>query len=138
MNLVKVDDYTVRMEFSVAYYAILANLSSVSFSGCQSDAFEASKYLKQFHKTYNAKVDDDAKAAGFTTWVQYFAAKRYNWTAAKVGVPSMGHGALPRSSLKAACSSATRTITRWTLRATNFRTSTPSRPLSSLTPRHLR
>ena len=90
MNLVKVDDYTVRLDFSTPYYAILPNLSSVSFSGCQGDIYESAKYLKQFHKKYNPKVEDDAKAAGFDTWVQYFASKRYNWTAAKLGVPTMG------------------------------------------------
>ncbi len=90
MNMVKVDPYTVRLEFSVPYYAILPNLSSVVFTGCQGDFFEASKYLKQFHKKYNPNVEADAKKAGFETWVQYFGAKRYYWYNARPDVPTMG------------------------------------------------
>ncbi len=90
MKVTKVDDYTVRLDFAVPYYAILPNLASVVFNGCQGDFFEASKYMKQFHPKYNPKVDDDAKAAGYKTWKELFAAKRYNWFQAKEGVPTMG------------------------------------------------
>ncbi len=90
MTMIKVDPYTVRLEFASPYYTILPNLSSVVFTGCQGDFFEASKYLKQFHKKYNPNVEADAKAAGYETWVQYFGAKRYYWYNARPDVPTMG------------------------------------------------
>ncbi len=90
MKVEKLDQYSVKFTFKIPYFAILPNLSSVVFTGCQGDIFEAAHYLKKFHKTYNPNVETDAKAAGFTTWVEFFGAKRYFWWAARPDVPTMG------------------------------------------------
>ncbi|MBI5668511.1 MAG: ABC transporter substrate-binding protein [Chloroflexi bacterium] len=90
MQVEKVDQYTVRFTFAVPYYAILPNLASVVFTGCQGDIFEAEHFMKQFHIKYNDKAEEDAKAAGFETWVQLFNAKRYYWWASRPDVPTMG------------------------------------------------
>jgi len=90
MTVEKVDQYTVRFNFSVPYYAILPNLSSVVFTGCQGDIFEASHYLQQFHITYNPNANEEAVAAGFDTWVQRFNSVRYFWWASRADVPTMG------------------------------------------------
>jgi len=90
MTVEKVDPYTVRFKFAIPNFAILTNLSSVVFTGCQGDAFEAAHYMKKFHKKYNDKVEAEAQAAGFKTWVQYFGAKRYYWYNARPDVPTMG------------------------------------------------
>jgi peptide/nickel transport system substrate-binding protein len=90
MTVTKVDDYTVSFEFAVPYSAILPNLAGIVFTGCQGDAFEASHYLKQFHKTYNPDVDAQAQEAGFDSWVQYFDSKRYYWYRVTPDVPTVG------------------------------------------------
>ncbi|MEW6581045.1 MAG: ABC transporter substrate-binding protein [Chloroflexota bacterium] len=90
MKVEKVDQYTVRLTFAIPYYAILPNLSSVVFTGCQGDFFEASHYLKQFHIKYNPNVEQEAKEAGFETWVQYLGSKRYFWWRVTEGVPTVG------------------------------------------------
>lgn len=87
----KVDAYTIRMTFAAPYYAITTYLAGPTFVGLQGAVFEASHYLKQFHKKYNDKVDEEAKAAGFETWVQYFSAKRYFWYGqVRPEIPTMG------------------------------------------------
>jgi peptide/nickel transport system substrate-binding protein len=90
MTVEKIDQYAVRFTFAVPYFSILANLSSVVFTGCQGDIFEASHYLQQFHITYNSDAATDATNAGFETWVQYFNSKRYFWWASRADVPTMG------------------------------------------------
>jgi peptide/nickel transport system substrate-binding protein len=51
--------------------------------------FVHSGFMKQFHEgfTDKAKLEADAKAAGFETWVQLFNDKNWWWT---VGRPSLG------------------------------------------------
>jgi peptide/nickel transport system substrate-binding protein len=90
MEVTKVDQHTVRFDFAVPYFAILPNLSSMVFTGCQGDIFEASHYLKQFHKKYNPNVEEEAKAAGFETWTQYFESKDYEWFGVTTDIPTMG------------------------------------------------
>ena len=90
MQVEKLDQYTVRFEFAVPYFAILPNLSSVVFTGAQGDIFEAAHYMKQFHIDYNPDAQAEAEAAGFATWVQNFNAQRYFWWAARADVPTMG------------------------------------------------
>lgn len=90
MVVEKLDQWTVKFSFKIPYFAILPNLSSVVFTGCQGDIFEASHYLKNFHIKYNPNVEAEAKEAGYESWVQYFGAVRYFWWAAREGVPTMG------------------------------------------------
>lgn len=90
MQVTKVDQYTVQLDFAIPFYAVLPNLSSVQFTGCQGDFFEASHYLQQFHPTYNPDAQADAVAAGFDSWTNYFDSHRYYWWRVTEGVPTMG------------------------------------------------
>jgi peptide/nickel transport system substrate-binding protein len=90
MTMTVVDTYTVQLDFAVPYYAILPNLSSVVFTGCQGDFFDAAHYMKQFHIKYNPDVEADAKAAGFETWTQFYESKDYEWWGVTPDAPTMG------------------------------------------------
>ncbi len=90
MIVTKLDQYTVQYQFAVAYYAFVPLLAGISFNGCQGDFFEAAHYLKQFHIKYNANVEQEAKYAGFETWVQYLGAKRFYWWRVTPGTPTVG------------------------------------------------
>jgi peptide/nickel transport system substrate-binding protein len=75
MNLVKVDDYTVRFEFAASNPAFaLVNLAHI-IAFPQDNALPA-HYLRQFHVAHNPKAGEDAKAATLENWFQLFASKR--------------------------------------------------------------
>ncbi len=80
MKMTKVDDFTVRMEFSVPYFPVLYKLSH--FSGEQSNFYLPAHYMKQFHAKYQdkAKLDKMTKDEGFDKWIQLFQ-KHSNATA---------------------------------------------------------
>src|SRR5262249_20082132 len=75
MSLVKLDDYTIRFEFAVPHpsFALLGLAHSLVFGF---DNALPGHYLKQFHLKYNPRAAEDAKAAGFESWAQLFAARR--------------------------------------------------------------
>lgn len=68
----KIDDYTVKFTFAVAHGLFIKNAAQTNF-----DIFchFPRHYLEQFHIKYNPQANDDAKAAGFDTWFDYFGAK---------------------------------------------------------------
>lgn len=68
----KIDDYTVKFTFAVAHGLFIKNAAQTNF-----DVFchFPRHYLEQFHIKYNPQANDDAKAAGFDTWFDYFGAK---------------------------------------------------------------
>jgi peptide/nickel transport system substrate-binding protein len=75
MNFVKVDDYTFRFEFAGPIPSFpLVNLAHVF--GFSHDNALPGHYLKQFHAKYNDKAAEQAKAAGFEGWPQWFVSKR--------------------------------------------------------------
>ncbi|BDP43707.1 peptide ABC transporter substrate-binding protein (plasmid) [Deinococcus aetherius] len=90
MKVTKLNDYAVKLDFTVPYYSLLPNLAGVVFNGSQGNIFEASHYLKQFLPKYNKDVTANAKKAGFQTWAQLFGARRYQWYRTTPGVPTVG------------------------------------------------
>ena len=66
-KVVKVDDYTVKFVFP-------SPITNVAKRLTRSDGHRPAHYLKQFHKKYNPKVEEEAKAAGFENWTQYYRA----------------------------------------------------------------
>ncbi len=68
-EMVKVDDYTIRMEFAAPYPAIDVALIKSFWNG----PFYAPKhYLKQFHINYNPDANDLAKENDYNSWWEYF------------------------------------------------------------------
>jgi len=66
----KVDDYTIRLTFTGPnglFMTLLASANGLTM-------FRCAHYLKQFHINYadKAKLEADAKAAGFEFWYQYY------------------------------------------------------------------
>ena len=63
------DDYTLRVTFAEPNGIFLMNLAE----GGNSEAMTMpAHYMKQFHIKYNPKAADEAKAAGFASWMEYF------------------------------------------------------------------
>jgi len=67
----KVDDYTVRLTFAGPnglFMTLLASANGLTM-------FRCAHYLKQFHANYvedKAKLEEEAQAAGFEFWYQYY------------------------------------------------------------------
>lgn len=68
----KIDDYTVTFTFAEAHGLFIKNATQTN-----SDIFcnYPRHYLEQFHLTYNPDVNDEAKAAGYDSWFDFFGAK---------------------------------------------------------------
>ena len=78
-ELVKLDDYTMKFVFTSPNYRFdwaMVQLDIPHFTAI----FEPAHFLKQFHIKYNADADNQAKAAGFDSWVQWFADRNYIFT----------------------------------------------------------
>jgi len=76
----KIDEYTVRLDFPKPYPLILNVLGHAS--GMQSlwpgfGCFQPAHYAKQFHPDFvgKEKATEMAKEAGFATWVEYYNRK---------------------------------------------------------------
>lgn len=67
-TVTKIDDYTVKMDFGVPYPPLLSFMATGG-----NPPYAPKHYLKQFHIKYNAKADDEAKAAGYDAWHSAFA-----------------------------------------------------------------
>lgn len=75
MNFVKIDDYNFKFEFAGPNPSFpLVNLAHVY--GFWDDNAMPAHYLKQFHIKYNEKASEQAKAAKFETWNQWFTSKQ--------------------------------------------------------------
>ncbi|MFN2129530.1 MAG: ABC transporter substrate-binding protein [Anaerolineae bacterium] len=75
MVVEKLDDYTIRMTFAAPNPSFpMVNLGHEY--GFWSDNALPRHYLEQFHINYNPQAPDDAKAAGFDFWYQYFGNRR--------------------------------------------------------------
>lgn len=68
----KIDDYTVKFSFTTSHGLFIKMATQTN-----SDVFAyyPRHYLEQFHINYNDNVDEDAQAAEFDTWLDYFGAK---------------------------------------------------------------
>lgn len=68
MGVVKVDDYTVRFEFSIPTPAF----ALVNYSGAPSEPYVPAHFLRQFHPKYNEDAEREAVDAGYENWVDQF------------------------------------------------------------------
>jgi peptide/nickel transport system substrate-binding protein len=66
------DDITIVFKFAGPNGLFLQRAATPDLLGVWNTQAE---YAKQFHKSYNEKADDEAKAAGFPSWVEQFQAK---------------------------------------------------------------
>ncbi len=82
LKMKRTDDYTVRLDFSKPYPLIVNYLSHAW--GTQNGwpmfwfgSFQAAHYAKQFHPDFigREKAIEQAKEAGFDTWVEYYKRK---------------------------------------------------------------
>ncbi len=73
----KVDDYTVRLEFSIPYSFVEARLQT--FIAWQTFAYNPKHYLKKWHIKYNPKADELAKEEGYDRWWEAFGFHAQNW-----------------------------------------------------------
>ena len=77
---VKVDDYTVRLEFAAPYPPVLSKMQT--WEGMQSFFYNPKHYLKKWHIKYNPDANELAKAEGFEEWWQAFNSHR-EWSPQK-------------------------------------------------------
>jgi peptide/nickel transport system substrate-binding protein len=68
MKVTKVDDATVQFDFAVPNPAF----ALIHYAGAPSAPWRPRHYLQPFHATYNPNADQEAKAAGFDSWVVRF------------------------------------------------------------------
>lgn len=73
MELEKVDDYTIKLKFSISYPAAILRLAH--YDGVEGSFFLPKHYLKQFHIKYNPQANELAKKGGFDYWYKLFNAK---------------------------------------------------------------
>ncbi|MGQ9632524.1 MAG: ABC transporter substrate-binding protein [bacterium] len=69
LKMMKVDDYTVRLEFAAPYPAIDEVLARSYWNG---NFFQPKHYLKKWHIKYNPKANELAKEEGYDSWWQCF------------------------------------------------------------------
>jgi len=75
MKVTKVNEYTVRFDFTVPYYAVVYLFSQVAGYGCQGQCFMPKHALTKYHIKYNPKANDLAKEAKYDHWWQLFQYK---------------------------------------------------------------
>ena len=76
----KIDDYNVAFKFAQPYSMFLDLIASLTVAGHMTEGWHAmglwspKHYMQQFHPKYTeqAKLDQQAKAAGFDNWASYF------------------------------------------------------------------
>jgi len=73
----KVDDYTVRLEFSIPYPLMEAKLQT--YESWQTHAYSPKHYLKKWHIKYNPKADELAKEEGYDHWWEAFKLHAQNF-----------------------------------------------------------
>jgi peptide/nickel transport system substrate-binding protein len=68
MKVTRVDDATLQFDFAVPNPAF----ALIHYAGAPSAPWRPRHYLKQFHATYNPNAEQEAKTAGFDSWVIRF------------------------------------------------------------------
>lgn len=71
IEMIKVDDFTVRMEFPVPFYGIINKMNMVGARNWYGPA--PRHFLEEYHIDYNENADQIAQEAGFETWYDYFS-----------------------------------------------------------------
>jgi len=88
MTVEKVDDYTVRLRFSVPYWGIIWKLGV--YEGWQNAFYLPKHALKKYHIKYNPGADKLAKEEGYDKWWQLFNAKRmHGFVQQALDIPSL-------------------------------------------------
>ena len=78
MEMSFIDDYTFSIKFDTSFPSFIPIFFSAAygFGGWGTGTpFVPKHFFSQFHITYNAKANDDAKAAGFDYWYQLMGSK---------------------------------------------------------------
>ena len=73
MEMKKIDDYTVQLNFAKPYPMIIKGLAH--WGGGVTSFFLPAHYLKKYHIKYNPEADEMAKKSGFEHWWQLFQQK---------------------------------------------------------------
>ena len=78
MKMIKVDEYTVELQFAVPYPSVVAY---IRWWGTMNRIWAPQHYLKKYHIKYNPKADELAKEEGFDHWYQRFLSlfESTNW-----------------------------------------------------------
>ncbi|MFW6313796.1 MAG: ABC transporter substrate-binding protein, partial [Spirochaetota bacterium] len=93
IEMVKVDDYTVELQFARPFYAVIHKMNLIGqrfFFGP-----EPRHWLGEYHIDYNDDADAVAQEAGFEEWWQYFSQvadiedPENNYTGEKLGRPAL-------------------------------------------------
>ncbi len=92
MQVTRVDDHTIRYDFSEPYFGVLHNFTGVMFRGGQWYCFLPDEALKKYHIDYNPDADQLAKEAGYEYWWQLFSSKAQfsNSQQIHADIPGMG------------------------------------------------
>ena len=94
MKMVKLDDFTVELQFAAPFYYTQYTINSNGFRGNQQGGgggfYLPAHFLKQFHIKYNDKADDLAKEKDYENWYQLFKYYGGAWNALPIGLPQMG------------------------------------------------
>lgn len=73
IEMVKVDDYTVRFNFARPFYAFIHRLDSSGFEGRLAHGWaRPAHWFKQFHIDYNPEANELAQERGYDYWYQLF------------------------------------------------------------------
>jgi peptide/nickel transport system substrate-binding protein len=88
-SVAKVDDYTIRFTFQTPYLNLplmLGGASERNFMACPKH------YLKNYHSKFVGieKLKERARREGFTTWLQYFEARRDMLYQSNTDLPTLG------------------------------------------------
>ncbi len=68
MTVTKIDDYTVKFDFGVPY----PSFPLIHYSGGPLTPWRPKHFMSKFHIKYNPNADEEAKAAGFNSWMDRF------------------------------------------------------------------
>jgi peptide/nickel transport system substrate-binding protein len=71
-----VDDYTFKVSWPVPNRPLTNTLMFWAGMWWNFASGTPAHYMKQYHKDYNPKVEDEATAEGFDTWVAYYGARK--------------------------------------------------------------
>ncbi len=76
VDIEKIDNQTFKLIFAQPYPGFLHMLGA---SGSYYSPYAVKHFLKNYHIKYNPKANEQAKAAGFKTWAEYFGVFFNKW-----------------------------------------------------------
>ncbi len=72
MEMSAPDDHTIVIKFAVPWPRFLLGNLAHYYGWQKNRQLHPAHYLKQFHSKYNAKADEEAKAAKYNSWIERF------------------------------------------------------------------